>query len=278
MPPLEAFNRVIAIALEEDAAASDATAVLLPPGLVREAVLVARHDLVACGLVALPAAFGPTVTVTASARDGDLVRAGDALALLNGPAADLVRGERTALNLIGRLSGIATFTRRHAEALGSTDPGGIAKTRLLDTRKTTPGLRLLEKYAVRCGGGQNHRMTLADAVFVKDNHIAAAGGLDALLGGRELPGDIPLIIEADSLDDVSAALRYAPARILLDNMDDATIAAAVRLVGGACELEVSGGVTLERLPSLGRLGVDFVSVGALTHSAPSADISLEILP
>lgn len=272
MPPLEAFNKVIAEALVEDAADRDATAALLPPELIRTAVIVARQSLVVCGTPALPLAFGPEVRVLEAAADGSRAAAGAALARLHGPAHAIVRGERTLLNLLARLSGIATFTRRHVDA----SPAG-SRVRLLDTRKTTPGLRLLEKYAVRCGGAENHRMTLADAVFVKDNHIAAAGGLDALLDGRALPPELPLIIEADTLEDVRAALRYSPSRILLDNMTDAQIVEAVRIAGGRCELEVSGGVTLDRIPALSRLGVDFISLGALTHSAPSVDISLEIV-
>jgi len=191
---------------------------------------------------------------------------------VDGPARALLIGERTALNLLQRLSGIATITRRFVDAAGG-------RITILDTRKTTPTLRALEKYAVRCGGGSNHRSGLYDAVLVKDNHIRLAGGVaNAVRQARAHRPGVPVEIEAETLTQVDEALIAGADIILVDNMTLDDIREAVRRVGGRAKIEISGGVTLDRIPDLAATGANFVSVGALTHSAPAVDISFEIEP
>jgi len=190
---------------------------------------------------------------------------------LSGRTRALLSGERVALNLLGRLSGIATQTRRFVEAVDGT---GVA---ILDTRKTTPGLRALEKYAVRVGGGVNHRFGLDDAVLVKDNHLRLAGGVAAAVKRLRAAGLAPLEVEADTLEQVEQALSLGVERILLDNMSPAEAARAVEIVSRRAELEVSGGVTLENVRAYAETGVDAISIGALTHSARSLDVSMEVL-
>jgi nicotinate-nucleotide pyrophosphorylase (carboxylating) len=203
--------------------------------------------------------------------DGSQVDAAPAvLAEVEGPARAILTGERTALNLVGRLSGIATLTRRFVDEVAGT---GVA---ILDTRKTTPGLRAVEKYAVRCGGGVNHRSGLYDAILVKENHIRIAGGITA--AAAALAGRTESIeVEAETLAQVEEALGAGVGRILLDNMTPAELRAAVTLVAGRAKLEASGGVSLETVRSYAETGVDFISVGALTHSARSLHVSLEVL-
>jgi nicotinate-nucleotide pyrophosphorylase (carboxylating) len=205
------------------------------------------------------------------ARDGERLEAGS-VARIEGAAASILTGERVALNFIGRLSGIATLTARYVEAVAGT---GV---RILDTRKTTPGLRALEKQAVAAGGGQNHRSGLYDAVLVKENHSAAAGGVgEATRRALEAaPEGIPVEVECASQEEVQEALGAGARRILLDNMSPAELRQAVERVDGRAELEASGGVSLETVREIADTGVDFVSVGALTHSAPALDVSLEL--
>ncbi len=269
--PTEAINIIVQIALDEDAARHDKTTQLLPEETLVDGAIVARHRSVVCGIDAVAAAFGNSVRITSAVRDGEIVAAKSDIAVFSGSARAILPAERTILNLLGRLSGIATLTRKHVDKL---DPK--SDTQILDTRKTTPGLRLLEKYAVRCGGGHNHRMTLAEMVFIKDNHIAAARDLKKLIGGRQAKDF--LLIEVDSLDRLREILPFKPNRILLDNLSDAEVAEALKIVGKKKrpEIEVSGGITLDRVTTLSKLGVDFISVGALTHSAPAADFALEI--
>jgi nicotinate-nucleotide pyrophosphorylase (carboxylating) len=197
--------------------------------------------------------------------------AGAVLARVEGDARALLSAERVALNLLGRLSGVATLTRAYVRAVQGT------RARIVCTRKTTPGLRALEKYAVRCGGGVNHRFGLDDAILIKDNHVAACGGVGpALERARAAAGHLMKIeIEVDSLDQLEQALPYRPDVIMLDNFALADLAEAVRRVGGAVVLEASGGVTLETVGAIARTGVDAISVGALTHSAPVLDIGLD---
>jgi nicotinate-nucleotide pyrophosphorylase (carboxylating) len=184
----------------------------------------------------------------------------------------LLTGERTALNLLGRMSGVATLTRRYVDAIDGTG------ARILDTRKTTPGLRELEKYAVACGGGTNHRLGLYDAILVKDNHIRFAGGIAAAVARlRDAGTGLPIQIEAETLADVREALLLGVDSILLDNMPPATLRGAVALAGGRVPLEASGGITLDTIRDVAETGVDFVSIGALTHSARSLDVSMEVL-
>jgi nicotinate-nucleotide pyrophosphorylase (carboxylating) len=206
-------------------------------------------------------------------EDGDLCVAGTLVAEISGRARALLTAERTALNFMQRLSGIATLTRRYVDAAGDSS------LIILDTRKTTPTLRVLEKYAVRAGGGTNHRFALDDGILIKDNHIALAGGVvEALRRMRDAAVDMIVEVEVRSLEELDIALGAGASRILADNMDLATLAEAVRRAKGRAQVEVSGGVTLERIPGIAATGADFVSVGALTHSAPAVDLSFKIAP
>lgn len=204
--------------------------------------------------------------------DGEAVRAGDVILSAVGPVRDLLLAERTALNLLCHLSGVATATHEWVVALG--DSG----TRVRDTRKTTPGMRRLEKYAVRCGGGVNHRMSLSDAALVKDNHVVSAGGVaEAFRAVRSIAPDLPLEIEVDSLEQLDAVLDAGADLVLLDNFTPDQMAEAVRRTSGRARLEASGGLTLESASAVAATGVDYVAVGALTHSAPVLDIGADLL-
>jgi nicotinate-nucleotide pyrophosphorylase (carboxylating) len=238
-------------------------------------VFLIKADCVVAGLEVAAEAFrqlDPAVDVTLSRHDGDSCRAGEEIAEIVGSAAALLSAERVALNFLQRLSGIATRTRRFVDAAG----GRII---VLDTRKTTPTLRTLEKYAVRAGGGTNHRVGLYDAVLIKDNHIRLAGGVRAAIAKvRSAQPDMQVEIEAQSLDQVDEALDGGADVVLVDNMSAAEAREAVSRARGRAKIELSGGVTLERMPELAATGADWVSVGALTHSAPAVDISFEIEP
>jgi nicotinate-nucleotide pyrophosphorylase (carboxylating) len=210
------------------------------------------------------------VQVTLTKGDGDPCAPGEAVARVAGTARALLVGERTALNFLQRLSGIATRARRFVEAAGG-------RITIIDTRKTTPTLRTLEKYAVRAGGATNHRVGLFDAVLIKDNHVRLAGGVRAAIDRvREQQPGVAVEVEVERLDQLDEALAARVETVLLDNMATGDIREAVRRVGGQAKIEISGGVTLERIPELAATGADYVSVGALTHSAPAIDISLEI--
>lgn len=216
---------------------------------------------------------GLVETVDRPVRDGDRVAAGDVLLTVRGPLRVLLRGERPALNLLTHLSGVATLTRRWVDAVDGTG------ARIRDTRKTLPGLRALEKYAVRCGGGVNHRMSLAVAALIKDNHVAAAGSVRAAFEAvrARCGDDVPIQVECDTLDQVRSALDAGANSILLDNMPAATMVEAVRLAAGRAELEASGGLDLARAREVAMTGVDYLAVGALTHSAPALDIALDLI-
>ena len=217
----------------------------------------------------------PSMTVLEEAREGVWREAASVVLVLEGDARALLAGERTALNFLARLSGIATATARAVAALAGTG------ARILDTRKTTPGLRALEKGAVAAGGGVNHRRGLYDAILIKENHIAMAGGITAAVrAARDHAPSLPLEVEVRDATEIDEALAAGATRLLLDNMDTAALRAAVSQVGGRAQLEASGGVTLETLRAVGGTGVDFVSMGALTHSAPALDLSLlvEVAP
>jgi nicotinate-nucleotide pyrophosphorylase (carboxylating) len=216
------------------------------------------------------AALDPTVEFVAAVEDGAVCGAGTEVATVRGRAASLLTAERTALNFLQRLSGIATLTRQFVDA-------AAGRITIIDTRKTTPSLRALEKYAVRCGGGTNHRAGLFDAVLIKDNHTRIAGGIMAAVAAARAhaPG-MSVEVEAQSLDQVAEALEAGADIIMLDNLSDAAMRDAIGRIAGRATVEISGGVTLDRLPVLSALGADTASVGALTHSAPAADISLEI--
>ena len=273
---LKAFART---ALAEDLPAGDITTDLLIPDDARvTAALVARARGVACGLTLARAVFlelDPSLEVTLLAADGDAVDAGARLASISGAARPILKGERVALNYVGRLSGIASLTRAYIRAVEGTG------ARIVDTRKTTPGLRTLEKHAVRCGGGHNHRMSLSDAFMLKDNHRAALGAAgvgiaEAVAGARRRMGHgVFVTLEADSLDEVEEALEAGADGILLDNMTPEQLATAVDRIGGAALAEASGGITLESVRAAAESGVDLISVGALTHSAPALDVALE---
>jgi nicotinate-nucleotide pyrophosphorylase (carboxylating) len=269
-------EQAVAAALEEDlgSAGDITTDAIIPPDARGEASIVARKAGVVAGLDLAEAAFralDPDVRFTRVVGDGGKVAAGSAIAKVAGSTRALLTGERTALNFLGRLSGIATLTASYVAAVG----GAAAK--IAETRKTTPGLRALEKYAVRAGGGVNHRFGLYDAVLVKDNHIAAAGGLaNALQMLRARIGHtVRLEVEVDTLSQLEEALRFPIDAVLLDNMDVSTLKKAVALVNGRVVTEASGGVTLENVGEIAKTGVDLISVGALTHPARSLDSSLE---
>jgi nicotinate-nucleotide pyrophosphorylase (carboxylating) len=272
------IERVIEAALAEDVGPGDVTseAVLEDARRCQVRVLV-KDEGVVCGLPVAKAVFrrlDPDVLFEPLAADGERVGAAPAaVARVEGHARALLAGERTALNLLGRLSGVATLTRRFADAVEGT---GVV---ILDTRKTTPGLRTLEKYAVRCGGGRNHRLGLYDAILIKDNHVRLAGGVAAALAraGANRRNGLAIEVEADTLDDVREALAAGADRILLDNMLPGQLAEAVALADGRAELEASGGVSLATVRELAETGVDSISVGALTHSARSLDVSMEVL-
>jgi nicotinate-nucleotide pyrophosphorylase (carboxylating) len=270
------YRDLVRRALEEDVRDGDVTTeATVAPSLQARGVFLAKADCVIAGLEVAFEAFRqlePGVRLQVHRADGQACRAGDDIAEVHGSARTLLIGERTALNFLQRLSGVATATRRFVDASG----GRIV---ILDTRKTTPTLRALEKYAVRCGGATNHRVGLFDAILIKDNHIRLAGGVKAAVAQARAhrPG-MPVEIEAERLDQVDAALAAGADIVLVDNMSTADIRDAVARARGRAKIEISGGVTLDRIPELAATGADFVSVGALTHSAPAVDISFEIEP
>lgn len=268
--------------LDEDVGPGDiTTARVVPAGATARARIVARETCVVAGLDTARAVFGAldkAVAVLSCSTDGSRVTAGTALATVDGPAAPILTGERIALNLLQRLCGIATITRRYVDAIAGTG------ATVSDTRKTTPGLRALEKYAVHVGGGRNHRMGLYDAILIKDNHVAAAGGVvEAVRAARCAPGPrVAVQVEVDTLAQLAAVLDAGVDAVLLDNMPPATVADAVRLTraharGADCWIEASGGITLATVRAYADAGVDTISVGALTHSAPSVDIALDFV-
>jgi nicotinate-nucleotide pyrophosphorylase (carboxylating) len=271
-------DHLIDLALEEDAGLGDVTSRAIFPVRHRSrAVIDAKQDLVICGLEVAARVFtrlDPALKVRLLARDGDRVKRGAAVMAIAGPTAALLTAERTALNFLQRLSGIATQARRFADAVRGT---GV---RVVDTRKTTPGWRALEKYAVRCGGCCNHRSSLGEHVLIKDNHIAAAGSLTKAvqLCRAAAPHLAKIEVEAKTLAEVREACRAGAGVILLDNMTPAQVKAAVRLIAGRAGVEVSGGVRLETLRAYALPGVDVISIGALTHSAVAADLSLDLRP
>ena len=257
--------------LAEDVGEGDLTSLaVIDEAATCEAELRLKEPGVVCGFEAAAAVFDALgATLEPLVAEGERVEPGP-VARVSGPARAVLTGERLALNLVGRLSGIASLTRRYVDAVSGTG------AEILDTRKTTPGLRALEKHAVRCGGGRNHRLGLFDGILIKDNHLRVAGSLtDAVR--RAQGGGVPVEVECDTLDQVEEALAAGADRILLDNMPPPVLARAVGLVDGRAELEASGGVTLETVRAIAESGVDFVSVGALTHSARSLDVSLEVL-
>jgi nicotinate-nucleotide pyrophosphorylase (carboxylating) len=267
---------LIKLALDEDTGNGDITsAAIVPETLQGRGTILAKQELVLAGLGVAYGVFvtiDPTTEVKPLRSDGEKVPPGTPVAEIRGLYRHLLRGERVALNFLQRLCGIATLTRRYVDR---TEGG---KTKILDTRKTTPLFRHLEKYAVRMGGGTNHRFGLFDAVLIKDNHIAACGGDvgEAVKRMRKGSPKKQVNVEITSPAQIDAAIVAGAGRVLLDNMNDSEVADAVARGRGRVEIEVSGGITLERIGTLSRIGVDYISVGALTHSAASADLSFEI--
>ena len=282
-PDPEAVRRVVRAALAEDRARHDVTTrATVPPGQRGRGAFLVKRRGVLCGLGAVREVFAqldPGLALTALAADGEALEAGAIAAEVEGPLAPMLSGERVALNLLQRLSGVATLARAFVEC--AAEGGSAAVT---DTRKTTPGLRELERYAVRAGGARNHRDTLADGVLIKDNHLAAARrrgvGLEALVAAARRAAPHTQRIEVEAADE-DAALRAIAAgadAVLLDNMPPAEMARVAAAVGGRALLEASGGVTLDTVREVAAAGVHLISVGALTHSAPALDISLEVDP
>jgi nicotinate-nucleotide pyrophosphorylase (carboxylating) len=271
-------DHLIDLALDEDAGLGDVTSrAIFPAKHTSRAFIEAKQDLVVCGLELAARVFArvdPRLKVTLTAHDGERVKKGGVVLRVAGPTAALLTAERTALNFIQRLSGVATLAQKYAAAVDGTG------TRVVDTRKTTPGWRALEKYAVRCGGCGNHRSSLGEHVLIKDNHIAAAGSLTKAvqLCRAAAPHSAKIEVEATTLAEVQAAVRAGAEVILLDNMSPTLVRRAVAIIAGAAVVEVSGGVRYETLRDYAGPGVDVISVGALTHSAPAADLSLTLLP
>jgi nicotinate-nucleotide pyrophosphorylase (carboxylating) len=271
------MRAVVGIALAEDLQPlGDLTASLIPPGRLAVARFASRAPGVVAGLecaVETYAQLDPSVSVSCALSDGDCVSAGASIGLVRGPLAAIVTGERTALNFLRHLSGVATMTARFV-ALASAASGG--RTRILDTRKTTPGLRALEKAAVRAGGGHNHRGNLSDGIMLKDNHLLGLDLRAAVASARSQWPGRPVHVECDTLDQVQDVVAAGADRAMLDNMTPSQVAAAISLVGGAVEVEVTGGVTLETVAEYAAAGPDFISVGAITHSAGVLDIGLDL--
>lgn len=271
---MEAVEELVRHALAEDVGSGDVTTeAIVDPGAVGCAELLAREPGVVFGLEVVETVFrtlDARLSVDRLVEDGALVEPGTRVARVAGPLRPILTGERVALNLLGRLSGIATLARCYVQAVSGT---GVT---ILDTRKTTPGLRALEKRAVAAGGGRNHRFGLDDGVLVKDNHLRAAGSVAAAVSRLREATDLPIEVECETLVQVSEALAAGVDAILLDNMTLADLRAAVELVAGRAWLEASGGITLESVRAVAETGVDAISIGALTHSAPSLDVALEV--
>jgi nicotinate-nucleotide pyrophosphorylase (carboxylating) len=274
--PASLVKRAVSAALSEDLgeAGDITTDAIVPPDSISEAHIVSRKEGVIAGLELAKSSFealDPTAEFRAGLVDGERIARGAVVASIKGKTRALLTGERTALNFLGRLSGIASLTARSVEAVSGT------KARIACTRKTTPGLRALEKYAVSAGGGVNHRFGLYDAVLVKDNHIAAAGGIGAALGRLFARRGhlVKIEVEVDSLEQLQEVLAFPIDAVLLDNMNAATLREAVKSVGGRTLTEASGGVSLENVREIAETGVDLISIGALTHSAPSLDLGLD---
>ncbi len=275
------IDRIVGAALDEDAPWGDLTSeTLIPADATATAGLVAREAGVLSGIDVFAAAFrlvDPRITVEALARDGEPFEAGATLARVEGPARGILQAERVGLNLLQRMSGIATLTAAYVNAAAGT------RARIVDTRKTTPGLRSLERQAVRDGGGRNHRRSLSDAVMAKDNHLAVltAGGQDlatALRAARErMPHTTHLEVEVDRLDQVDAVLAGGADTVMLDNFAVDDLRRGVELIAGRAVVEASGGVTLDTVAAIAATGVDVISVGALTHSVRSLDLGLDVV-
>ena len=282
-----AVRTLVRLALAEDVGRGDLTTrATVPRSTQARGRVVAREDMVVCGMILLDAiieeltALGEAGAGSASLRvserrnDGDFARSGDTICVLDGDAWGVLTLERTFLNFLGHLSGVATETGR---VVGVVREAGCS-TRILDTRKTTPGWRRLEKYAVACGGGSNHRMGLFDAVLIKDNHVVAAGGIGEAVRAAlaKSPAGVKVEVECDTIEQVAIALDAGATMVLLDNFSPEQVARAVEFIGGRAEVEVSGGVNMQTVVAYAKAGPDSISLGRLTHSARSADVSMEV--
>lgn len=273
-PPAEAVRAAVALALAEDLGPNGDVSAALVPDTEARALIVSREGGVLAGEAAATEAFAQvddSTRVDWLAHDGDRLEAGQRVATIGGRLASILTAERTALNFLGHLSGVASLTRSYVEAASAA-----GRARILDTRKTMPGLRALEKAAVRAGGGQNHRMSLSDMVLLKDNHLAAAGITAAVEQARQRWPGLEVEVECDNPDQVVEAVEAGADIVMLDNMTPDEAGWCVAKVAGRSRVEVSGGVNLETVAAYSAAGADFISVGRLTHSAPSLDLSLEI--
>ncbi len=269
-------KEIIQLALKEDIGPGDVTtdSIIRDNNIMGCARLMAKEDLILAGLSVFKRVFlelWPDMEFESFFKDGDLVRDKEIICLIKGPVNIILKGERTALNFLQRMSGIATMTKRFVERISSTS------TRILDTRKTVPGWRILDKYAVRIGGGHNHRFGLFDGVLIKDNHISAAGSVgEAIkLVKVNIPHTLKIEVEVETLDELKEAINSGADAVLLDNMDMNMLRKAVEIAKDRVIIEVSGGITLEDVGEIAKTGVDFISVGAITHSVKGVDISLE---
>lgn len=268
-----AIERNVSAALEEDVSTGDLTAGLIPAAEIATARIITRADITVCGTAWADACFrrlDASMKIEWSCADGTPLEAGQTLCTLSGSARALLTGERTALNFLQLLSGIATTTRRYVDAVEGT------RAKILDTRKTLPGLRVAQKYAVLSGGGTNHRMGLYDAILIKENHIAAAGGVAAAMKTAlaAAPPGVWIQVEVETLDQLQIALDAGARLILLDNMNTAQMRAAVAYTAGRAELEASGGITLDNVRQIAETGVDRISIGSLTKDVRAADLSM----
>jgi nicotinate-nucleotide pyrophosphorylase (carboxylating) len=279
-PPLpqNLVEAAVRAALDEDLglAGDITTNATVAPGTFADAVIAARKPGTLAGIALAEAAFrnlDPDISFTIETGDGNRIPEDGIIALVSGDARALLSAERVALNFLGHMSGIATLTRRYVDAIAGTT------AKIVDTRKTTPGLRAFEKYAVRCGGGHNHRVGLFDAVLIKDNHIVAAGGVTAaIMAARAAAGHMTKIeIEVDTIEQLDIVMREKVDCVLLDNMKPSDLAKAVKIVAGRCLTEASGGVNLDTVREIAATGIDLISVGALTHSAPVLDLGLDFV-
>ncbi|MDS4042715.1 MAG: carboxylating nicotinate-nucleotide diphosphorylase [Candidatus Competibacter sp.] len=265
-------NPTVALALAEDVGAGDLTAALIPEDARAEATVISRETAVLCGVAWFDAVFrqlDPRATVDWRAADGDRIEPNQVLCTLRGPARALLTGERTALNFLQMLCGTATLARRFADTVAGTG------ATILDTRKTLPGLRLAQKYAVRCGGCRNHRIGLFDAVLIKENHIMAAGSIThAIAAARRLHPGVTVEVEVENLAELEEALAARPDIVMLDNFDLATMTEAVRIAGGRVKLEASGNVNFDTVRQIAETGVDYISIGGLTKDVRAVDLSM----
>lgn len=275
MKEISEFTDIIKRALIEDIGQGDITSkLLIPENQEAEMAFVARQEMVVCG-VFIPelvySRISAGVAISASAREGQSVGKNTVLAVAKGNARALLAGERVALNIMQRMCGIATLTNQYVQQAAGT------KAVILDTRKTMVNLRVMDKYAVTVGGGKNHRMRLDDMVLIKDNHLALCGGIRQAMEKARAGTRLPIVVECDTLEQVEEALKESPDRILLDNMDNAMLRKAVAMVAGKIPLEASGGVSLETVREIAGTGVDYISVGRITHSVPAMDIGADMV-